>query len=267
VPTTLVESGDIPDEAWIGLETGAKFTAKHPRSTRETTFTGPARVRPCVGHGEEAWLAHGTFVSEPAAGERPGAEEWLVTPAGVVRFGAARAVITVTEGTLTAGAKVDVKVTSGTVFAWTGDEAGPVRPSVVPLPAAPAASGSAGAAGATNAGDGWIRLEGPRTVTLSVKKVGKPEDLAAAAVDRCKAEATAAKDLAVSVASPDAALAQVAPRHVVARHLARAACGVAAVRVGLLPPSPAREGFAAALKEAEVDWKSFRPRGPHGRPH
>jgi hypothetical protein len=243
----------------VTFDASGKLTAKHPRSTREVAFVGPAKVRPCVAHAEEAWVEHGKLVSEPGAGERPGGEEWVITPAGVIRYGGGRLELTVTAATATAGAKVDVKVSSGTAFAWTGDEAGPVKPA--PAPAASSSSGGA----STN--DGWIQLTGPRTVTLSVKKAATAEALAGAAVERCKVEAKLAKDLAAAVGAPDAALAQLAPRHVVARHLARAACSVASLRAGLLEPSAARDGFLTALRDAEADWKSFRPRGLRGRPH
>ncbi len=262
LPTTIVESGDIPEDAWLVLDAPGKLTAKHPRTTRESTFTGPGRVRPCVGHGEESWVERGQYLSEPAAGERPGAEQWVITPAGVIRFGGGRVELDVAAGTPTTGAKVEAKVSSGTAYAWTGDDAGPLKP---PLPA-PSASSAAGALVA-GMNDGWIRLDGPRTVTLTVKKPGKPEDVAAAGVERCKLEAKSTKDLASAVASPDAALRRVAPQHVIARRVARAACAVAAVRVELLDPSPVRDGFAAALKEAESDWMMSRPRGPHGRFH
>ena len=47
------------------------------------------------------------------AGESPGAEEWVVTPFGVVRYGAAKLSVDV-------GAKdADVAVATGIAFLWT----------------------------------------------------------------------------------------------------------------------------------------------------
>ena len=60
-PFTLVASSDIPDDVWVNIDKVGKLTAKHPRSTRETTFVGPSRVRPCVLNREEGWLASGKF--------------------------------------------------------------------------------------------------------------------------------------------------------------------------------------------------------------
>jgi hypothetical protein len=243
----VAESADLPDDVWIDLQKGAKLTAKHPHSTRETTFIGPGRVRSCVAHAEEAWVVSGTFDSVPSSGERPGAEEWVVTPFGVVRYASARVDIVVTAS------KTDVKVTSGVAYSWTDDHASALVPP------------EALAKDASNIPDGWTRLEDTRAVTLTPKAAAKPEEFAKAAVDRCNVAARAAKALAAAVAGPDASLAQVAPRHVIARHIARAACDVALLRVGVLPASPARDGFYTELKEAEGDWRSGRSRGGHGR--
>ena len=87
----VAESSEIAEDAWLDLDPGGKLTAKHPHSTRETTFTGPGRVRACVGRGEEAWLAKGTFNSVPSSGERPGGGGVAHhARSGVVRYGAAK---------------------------------------------------------------------------------------------------------------------------------------------------------------------------------
>jgi hypothetical protein len=133
---------------------------------------------------------------------------------------------------------------------WTGDKAGPVTP---PDPRPPL----------SKIPEGWLHLEGPRSMTLTQAPARTPEDAVKAAIARCGEEAKGAKGLAQAVANPDASLAVSAPRHVIARHLARAACGVALLRVGLLPPSPARDEFYTSLKEAEANWKSMRGREGH----
>lgn len=247
-PTTVASSSEIPDDVWLELGESARLTSKHPHSTRETTFAGPGRFRTCVGHGEEAWIGEGGFESVASSGERPGAEEWVVTPVGVVRYGAAKLEIHVTPATATTVAKAEVKVTGGSAYAWTGDRASPGSPAGASPVKAPAMA------------EGWVALEGGRTLTLAQSAVSPPGELARVAVDRCTLEAKGAKELAFAVASPDASLTQVAPRHVIARHLARAACDVAWLRVGQLPPSPARDDFSATLKQAEIDWKTFRSR-------
>ena len=82
----LALQSEIPDQTWLSLGPDARLVAKDPRTTRETAFVGPARVRSCVAHREESWLAAGRFESAIGAGETPGAEEWVVTPLGVVRY-------------------------------------------------------------------------------------------------------------------------------------------------------------------------------------
>jgi len=248
---TVTESSDIPDDMWIQLTKDSKLTTRHPRSTRETGFIGPGRVRSCVNHAEEAWVAEGKFASVIGSGERPGAEEWIMTPVGVVRYGSAKLEITVTPATGSAGAKADVKLWSGTAYAWTGDQTGPVKPEIH-------------SARAAAVPDGWLALDGDRTVSFSQKGGAKPEEAAKAAVDRCAEEATKTKALARAVAAPDASLSDVAPRHVVARRIARAACGVGLVRVGQLPTSPVRDALYAMLAQADKDWKGLRTREPEG---
>jgi hypothetical protein len=67
------------------------------------------------------------------------------------------------------------------------------------------------------------------------------------------------------VGNPDAALAQMAPKHVVARRLARAACDVGLLRVALIPPSAAQANLSATMKDADSTWRAFRPRVTQGR--
>src|SRR5215472_9658771 len=71
--------GPVPSDQWLDLAAGARLVARDPNSTRETSFTGPARALACVDFDEESWLVRGTFDSVPGAGERPGGEEWVVT--------------------------------------------------------------------------------------------------------------------------------------------------------------------------------------------
>jgi len=119
---TLIESGEIPDEAWVTFDASGKLTAKHPRSTREVAFVGPAKVRPCVAHAEEAWVEHGKLVSEPGAGERPGGEEWVITPAGVIRYGGGRLELTVTAAGAISTIEIQEVDGATTRFTFTGEQ-------------------------------------------------------------------------------------------------------------------------------------------------
>ncbi len=77
-----------PARGWMTLAPGDDVTVTMPRTAREIEFLGPALVHPCVA-GDEAWVARGTFRGSRGSGETPGAHEWVVTPFGVVRYGAA----------------------------------------------------------------------------------------------------------------------------------------------------------------------------------
>ena len=133
--TPVLLQGLAPIEAWVGLAKGARLVVKDPRTTRETSFrgiSGPARARACVGFAEESWVAAGRFESSVGAGEAPGAEEWIVTPFGVVRYAAAKVTVDVQPR------DAEVKLDSGVAFAWT------------PVGIAPATDGGLE--------DGWLRL-------------------------------------------------------------------------------------------------------------
>src|SRR6516225_7041636 len=69
-------------------------------------------TRACVTHREESWLTAGRFESAIGAGETPGAEEWVVTPFGVVRYMAAKVAVEVRAR------DASVAVGSGPVFLW-----------------------------------------------------------------------------------------------------------------------------------------------------
>lgn len=74
---------------------------KHAASGREIIVEGPGRVLPCRGGEEQLLVSSGRVRSVPGAGVRPGAEVWLVTPWGVVRYGDAALELGVSERTLT----------------------------------------------------------------------------------------------------------------------------------------------------------------------
>ena len=148
--TPLLLQGLAPTDAWLELAKGSRVVAKDPRTARETTFRGPARVRACVGYSEESWVASGHFESAVGAGETPGAEEWVATPFGVVRYTAAR--LSVDVGAHDA----DVVVESGQAFAW----------------------GTPGDAGAAD--EGWTRL------SVGKFKLSAREDAAGAVRTRAR---------------------------------------------------------------------------------
>ena len=111
-----VASGDVLGEAWTLLGSGAKLAVKNGTTSRETLFEGPGAVRACVNGEEEMWIDGGGFTSVVGAGESPGAEVWIVTPHGVVRYGSgARVTLNVTVS------RVDAKVEGGSAWMWPAD--------------------------------------------------------------------------------------------------------------------------------------------------
>jgi len=235
----LAVQGEIPSEAWLSLAPEGRLVAKDPRTTRETAFVGPARVRACVAHREESWLAAGRFESAIGAGETPGAEEWLVTPFGIVRYMAAKLAVEVRAKDSA------VAVGSGLAFLWLDDG---VR-------VAPRGARDAGAdAGVALDDDGWLRM-GEGEVTLSTGQARATAETARTMVDQCATLAQRSQDLAAALfAGPAAPDGSTAKQQMRTRRLARAACAVAALRVDTLPPSAPRGEMSARLEAASAAW-------------
>jgi hypothetical protein len=219
----LSVQANLPD-GWLVVGAGGKFVAKDPRTARETTFMGPARVRSCVEGAEESWVSEGAFESSAGTGEAPGAEEWVVTPDTIVRYIAARLHVDVRPSGTTA------TISAGVAFIWP--------------PQRPAATGDA---------DGWQRAEGAQTVLVPR---GIDAD-AAAGLARCTALARRTRTLTEALLS-GAADAGAVVEQVTSRRLARAACDVARLRLtdsgaAHLPPD-----WSAQLAEADRLWHALR---------
>lgn len=165
-----VAAGDVVGDAWALLGPGSKLAVKNGTTSRETLFDGPGAVRPCVGGEEEMWIDGGVFTSVIGAGESPGAEVWVVTPHGVVRYGSgARVTLNVTVP------RVDAKVEGGSAWMW------PVE------------------------GNTWTEIPAGKAATLSTRKapsqiVGDCEQAAKAAHDLGVAIVT--KDASLGEAAP-----------------------------------------------------------------
>jgi hypothetical protein len=205
--TRNLATGDAID-SWLDLDAAARVTVKEPRTGRELLFLGPASTVPCVQESE-AWLMRGEFQSARGSGESPGAEEWVVTPFAVVRYGAA---------------VVSVKV-----------EADSTR----------ALLKAGGASVLADGGDSWHGLD--PAVPLVAKGMG-PDDDSDAATDRCSQTSAGAKSLEDQLLAPgetrDPTFGDLAKRTTEARILARAVCAMKAVRAAMrsgglsLPPPP-----------------------------
>jgi hypothetical protein len=224
----IANLSEIPAEGWLSLSTGARLVAKDPRTTRETTFLGPGRVRVCIDRHEESWIASGSFESVVGAGETPGAEEWVVTAQAVVRYAAARLRIdTAPNGT-------HLRVANGVAFLWP--------------PQGEATS------------EGWQRVTAPE-MALDGPPRADPA-AAGAAVDRCVSLSERSHALARVLLFPEdgePAGGNVAAEQVTARRLARAGCALAALRVDALPPGDGglKQALSVKVLEAETAWRSL----------
>jgi hypothetical protein len=265
----LALEGEIPTGVWLSLANDARLVAKDPRTTRETTFVGPARVQACVAHREESWLGSGHFDSAIGAGETPGAEEWVVTPLGVVRYMAAKLAVIVRAKDAV------VAVGSGVAFLWLDDgvHASTLRPAGVGAGASASAGAGAGVGAGASAGagagvgagagagagaglddDGWLRVaDGEVTLTAAAGRT--PTAAARATVDRCATLSGRSGELAAALfAGSAAADGRTAKEQMQTRLLARAACAVASLRVDTLPPSAPRGEMSSRLEGASAAW-------------
>jgi hypothetical protein len=238
--------GEIPNDVWLDVEPGARLVAKDPVSTRESVFVGRARGRACVDYAEESWLLRGIFESVPGAGERPGGEEWVVTPHATIRYAAAGMRIVVSQTT------TDVEVAKGTAFVW------------VAADSSARITGEGGAPVPVALDQGWTRLEGSLRAVIRPDKPATAEEAARAALDGCSLAARTAHELAERIAAPDAHLGDLAGKHVEARRVARANCRSAMLRIEALYPSPARDALLATATAADASWRALGGRQTDG---
>ncbi len=259
---TRVTAGALPD-AWLTLGASTHLTSKHGTTTRELVLHGPGKVRPCIAGEEQFWLLSGTIgAMTTGAGESPGAEVWIATAHAMLRYASAAASITASD------ASTELREKGGIVFAWhpddvvathsalpTGDAGAPTTAAKDTKDAKDAGSGSL-----TNSkvADGFTRVEAGSLVTWKPKA-----KLAAdAAVSVCERAADAAQALAVALGKAGAPVGELAPKHIVARQGARAACGVAHVRIEGMPAGKAKDEWTARTAAADAKWQNTRPASP-----
>jgi hypothetical protein len=235
----LVAMGEVPNDVWLDVRPGARFVAKDPVSTRESVFGGPGRVRACVDFAEESWILRGTFDSVPGAGERPGGEEWVITPQATIRYAAAGMRIVVSPTT------TDIQMGKGSAYVW------------VAADATEHVTAEGGAPVQRTDDDGWLRLDGGLRAMIRPNRLATREEAARAALDGCNLAAKAAHDLADRIALPDANLGDLAGKHVSARRIARANCRGATLRIEALPPSATRDSDLTAVRAADATWRAL----------
>jgi hypothetical protein len=241
----LATREEIPNDAWLVLAAKARVVAKDPRTTRETTFFGPARVQACVAYREESWIAQGTFESAPGAGEAPGAEEWVATPHGVLRYVAAklRARVVPRETTVSLG--------GGAAFFWAADDVQTVRSDSPDAGARPDIAPN---------DEPWQRLsEGTLRVVMGTTST--PADAARLSVEACSLVAERSEDLARALLSGERAgasdLGRTIADQITARRIARASCAVAGLRIGALSAPDTRTALSRMLERANARWSNL----------
>ncbi len=229
--TSLSLGGQLSDSVFT-LDDNAKMTVKNPQSGREMTIEGPGAVRACVGGDPEHWLLRGGISAMPGSGEKPGAEEWVVTPFGIIRFASAFVKIRVEKDRAT------VRIGSGSASLY--------GPKVVMAP-------DAGGAVTITLG-GWT--DATPTAPLDLVSPGPPKGL----VDTCAGLAKQAREVGSQIAQPDANLADLAPKHVEARRKARAACALARAATWGAGSGPDKtqggdKALSTRAEAADAEWR------------
>jgi hypothetical protein len=227
-----LRAGDTLDRQLpVELGPAATLHLVHTASARQWTLAGPARLFACERGAEEIVLARGTLRTESGSGVRPGAEVWVGTPFGSVRYSDARAELRVTPEALS------VRVSSGSVwFSALGGEAAAER-----------------------------ELQGGTTTFPA-----RPHRLASdAATARCERAARTAEALATTLLSPSREpLGARAREHVRARQRAHATCVSAlatllAADAGAVQDEPTQAGYSA-LARYDRQWRGVPdPAAPH----
>ena len=236
---SLARGDLVPEGELIELPAGTELTVQATVSTRELTLVGPATAEACPGGEEAVRLARGRVSAFPGAGVRPGAEVWIATPLGVVRFSDAKIEIAVPG---VDADRLEVAVITG-------------QATFVPAAGVVAAAASASRADA-NAGGALALAAGvPFQASRPAVAVARwVRDL----VRACVRQADVARKAAELVVSPKdaarASLGDLAFAHVRARQNARAACE-AAWTAGALAPGLLDATLRADLEAAGATWK------------
>ncbi|HTV20964.1 MAG TPA: hypothetical protein VMG12_19900 [Polyangiaceae bacterium] len=216
----------------VELGAGSTLHLVHTVSSRQWTLTGPARLFACDRGEEEIVLARGTLRTEPGSGVRPGAEVWVGTPFGSLRYSDARAELAVTDEALR------VRVSAGSVwFAPAGGEALAERELTTGTATFPAR---------------------PYRATSAQATAG------------CERAASAAEALATALLSPSAEpLGARAREHVRARQRAHASCSSALAALlasdgGATPDERSQAGYSA-LARSDRQWRGVPDRAASAR--
>ena len=185
----------------------------HTATARAWSLAGPARFIACEGGAEEVVLALGALRAQPGAGVRPGAEVWVGTPFGSLRYMDANAEVTVSAASLR------VRVDAGQVWFTALDASAPER-----------------------------SVSGTQTFTGKRYRLSRER-----ATERCGEDAASAETRARALlASSTRPLGERAAEHVRARQRARASCLAAVAATLAAERAEPAEPKAAASPSADV---------------
>jgi len=232
----LAQGELLPEEARVELAADTQLSVQATVSTREIAVRGPATVVACVDGEEALRVSYGRVSGYPGMGVRPGADVWIATPLGVVRFNDAQIEVAVAGPS---GERLDVKLPGG-------------KANFMPAP-------GVRVAGSADAGV-LDELIIPPGSTFFVDRPTTPlPRLLRELVGACRTEAEAAREAAVRVLESGASsdpgqLGQRAFAHVRARQRARAACEVARA-AGALKPGALDSQMLAQLAASDAKWK------------
>lgn len=215
----------LPDGAWIDLAEGAKVGIKVARSGRELSFVGPGRVRVCVGDDADTWLVRGRLDAGAFGGEPAGAELWVGTPMGSVRYPS-------TRFTLSVDKDLAIALETGTVWFFDRQDSKPAaRTGLDP--------------------EGFLRVS-------TTFKTDASSATAAELVRQCETLAGKAATLAQRIRTTDGGIGALAAEHVASRRTARAACLWASTRFAAEKPAAQAQlhDLQRVLAEADGKWRT-----------
>ncbi len=221
---SLVDMTPLDGIAWIDLDAGAEVSVRHGVSAREFSLTGKGRFLPCYGGLEQVLLSEGVFRSSPGSGVRPGAEVWVATPFGALRYGDGNLEVRVEATTLS------VRVQQGQAFTEASAPSGLAK----------------------------LTLSGPKA---SAKLKGRPP--IRALVTACSEAATRARSSAAALmASTGTPLGELARAQLESRRQARAQCLVAESGLGQADNPTEVAALREELGRANEAWKAIPAPAP-----
>jgi len=230
--------GELLPDAKVRLLQDEGLVVKSTVSGRELGLEGPLLAEVCPEGEEEVRLSWGSVRGFAGAGVRPGAEVWVATPLGVVRFNEANLKVEVAP----AAERLKVTVTAGrAVFMPAKD-----------------AMGGPDTLGARLKGDAGVdELTIAAGVPFVLARAAAPVSLLARDLaSSCARQADLVEEMARALLHADAGeLGARAAQHVAARRQAWALCSSARAAAALDEP---REGpLLADIEKAEQKWKQL----------